>query len=99
MALREPRGALQIPPLRFAPVGMTRREGIISGRSATGIDRLRLVACAKTADPSTSAGMTRGEGIVSGRSATGIDRLRFVAYAKTADPSTSAGMTILERPE
>jgi hypothetical protein len=24
---REPQGALQIPPLRFAPVGMTRGEG------------------------------------------------------------------------
>jgi hypothetical protein len=25
--LREPQGALRIPPLRFAPVGMTRVEG------------------------------------------------------------------------
>jgi hypothetical protein len=60
---------------------MTRGERIISGRPAIGIDRLRWVAYAKTADPSTSVGMTRGEGIISGRSAIGIDRLRWVACA------------------
>jgi hypothetical protein len=34
-----PQGALQIPPLRFATVGMTRRGRLLSGRIATRMDR------------------------------------------------------------
>ena len=28
----EPKGALQIPPLRFAPVGMTKGRAVLSGK-------------------------------------------------------------------
>ena len=77
--LREPHGAQQIPPLRCAPVGMTRGEGWL--RSDLRVGRR------ETADPSTSVGMTRGEGWL--RSELKVGR------RETADPSTSVGMTIL----
>jgi hypothetical protein len=72
---------LQIPPLRFAPVGMTRGEGVVSGRSAIGIDRVKVVGTRRLQIPPlrfAPVGMTRGEGIVSGKSAIGIDRVRVV---------------------
>jgi hypothetical protein len=62
--LREPRGALQIAPLRYAPVGMTREGQLLSGSAATWMDRIRSGYSAKAADPSIalrSVGMTRGE--------------------------------------
>jgi len=62
--LREPEGALQIPPLRCAPVGMTRGERLRFGRLATWMERLTNLYFATTADPSTrcaSVGMTRGQ--------------------------------------
>jgi hypothetical protein len=49
-----PEKRLQIPPLRYAPVGMTRGEGFLSGRAASRMDRVGSDYSAKTADPSTA---------------------------------------------
>jgi hypothetical protein len=52
--LREPQGALQIPPLRFASIGMTRGERLLFGRVATWMGGVRSGYSAKTADLSTT---------------------------------------------
>jgi hypothetical protein len=44
----------QVPPLRFAPVGMTREGRLLFGRLTTGMDRVTNRYFAKTADPSTA---------------------------------------------
>ena len=43
---------LQIPPLRCAPVGMTRVGRLLSGRMATWMDGVKSGYSAATADPS-----------------------------------------------
>jgi hypothetical protein len=45
---------LQIPPLRFAPVGMTRGEWLLTARMATWMEGIRCGYAAATADPSTT---------------------------------------------
>ena len=45
---------LQIPPLRCAPVGMTRVGWLLSGRMATWMDGVKSGYSAATADPSTA---------------------------------------------
>jgi hypothetical protein len=52
--LRDPQGALQIPPLRFASVGMTRGGRLLLARLATWMDGIRSGYAARTADPSTA---------------------------------------------
>ena len=49
-----PQGALQLPPLRFASVGMTRGGRLLFGVLATWMDRVTNGYFARTADPSTS---------------------------------------------
>ena len=52
--LRDPQGAPQIPPLRFASVGMTRGGPLLLARLATWMDGIRSGYAARTADPSTA---------------------------------------------
>jgi hypothetical protein len=75
--LREPQGALQIPPLRScgAPVGMTRRGRWLSGRMATWMDGVKSGYSAKTADPSTTLLRSSGRD----------DKERAVAFRKDGD--------------
>ena len=67
--LREPQGALQIPPLRYAPVGMTRGGRLLLERAATWMARVTNRYFAKTAGPSTSLRSGRDDNSV----ATGIE--------------------------
>ena len=48
------REKLQIPPLRYAPVGMTRGRRLLFGRVATWMDGVKSGYSAATADPSTA---------------------------------------------
>jgi hypothetical protein len=68
-------GALQIPPLRFAALGMTRVGRLRSVGVATWMDGFRSGYSAATADPLRFApvGMTRVGRLRSGRVATWMD--------------------------
>jgi hypothetical protein len=87
---REPQGALQIPPLRFATVGMTRRGRLLSGRIATRMDRDAASPQQPQVPPMRFAtvGMTREGRLLSARIATRMDKMSGFSAA-TADPLTS----------
>ena len=90
--LREPEGALQIPPLRFASVGMTRGGWLLFGWLATGMDRVTTATSRTLQIPPlrfAPVGMTRGGRLLFGRLATGMDRVTNRDFANTADPSTT----------
>jgi hypothetical protein len=83
---------LQIPPLRYAPVGMTRGGRLLFGRVATRMDGVKSGYSATTADPSTALRSGRddkGRGLLFGRVATRMDGVKSAYSAKAADPSTT----------
>jgi hypothetical protein len=86
------RGALQIPPLRFASVGMTRGGRLLLARLATWMDGIRSGYAARTADPSTTLRFGRddkGRALLLASLATWMDGIRSGYAARTADPSTA----------
>jgi hypothetical protein len=69
------REKLQIPPLRYAPVGMTRGRRLLFGRVATWMDGVKSGYSATTADPSTALLRSSGRD----------DKGRAVTFRKVSD--------------
>jgi hypothetical protein len=103
--LREPQGALQIPPLRFATVGMTRGEGWLrlewlrDGEKPQ-VPPLRFATVGMTKGEGSQAGVVAGWGETAGPSTSlrfgrddkgrGVAQVGVVAgWGETAGPSTS----------
>ena len=87
---------LQIPPLRFASVGMTRGEGLLSGKPATWMDRAMSRYFAKTAGPwRLAVRVPRVKASVSRAvsAAVVIMAMLFCARAHAACGSITSGMT------